>query len=77
MPAAARALSRLSHTDQERIRDRIDALSSEPRPHGVKSLQGQPYLRIRAGDFRVLYEVKDAHLLVLVVAIGHRREIYR
>ena len=50
----------------------------EPRPHGAKALRGEPgLLRVRVGDYRVIYTVEDNILLVLVVRIAHRREAYR
>jgi len=78
-PAAERALRQIARHDQQRIRDRIDALADDPRPPGVKPLQGssEGLLRIRVGEYRVIYLVKDDLLLVVVVRIGHRREVYR
>jgi mRNA interferase RelE/StbE len=53
-------------------------LSADPRPTGCKKLAGSPdYYRIRVSDYRVLYEVRDRDVLVLVIKIGHRREVYR
>ena len=55
-----------------------DALAADPRPPGAKALVGiVGVLRIRVGAYRVLYEVQDDHLVVLVIDVGHRREIYR
>ncbi|MFD2081357.1 mRNA interferase RelE/StbE [Actinopolymorpha cephalotaxi] len=80
-PAAVRALRRLRKGDQlawKRVAVAIDELAAEPRPHGAKALQGRSgLLRIRVGDYRVIYEVQDAQLVVLVVDLGHRRDIYR
>lgn len=78
MPHAERALANLPKKICERVRGRIDALADHPRPHGVKKLQGfEDRWRIRVGDYRVIYEIHDRVLLVLVVEIGHRREVYR
>jgi mRNA interferase RelE/StbE len=74
---AQRSLSRIAAQDRERISTAIRGLAHEPRPHGVKKLSGRDVWRIRIGDYRVLYEIHDAQLLILVVDIGHRREIYR
>jgi mRNA interferase RelE/StbE len=53
-------------------------LAADPRPSGCKKLAGNTdYYRIRVGDYRVLYEVSDRDVLVLVIKIGHRREVYR
>jgi mRNA interferase RelE/StbE len=76
--SAAKALAEIPRADQERIRNRIDALAEAPRPHGVKALQGgEGLLRIRVGDYRIVYRVDDDALLVTVVRIAHRREAYR
>jgi len=74
---AQRSLSRIAVQDQERIAVAIGGLADEPRPSGVKKLSGRNAWRIRVGDYRVLYEIHDDRLLILVVDIGHRREIYR
>ena len=78
-PAAARALKRVIDASMRRRLGRaIEALAAQPRPPGVKALQGEPgVLRLREGDYRILYRVDDKVLTVLVVTIGHRREVYR
>jgi mRNA interferase RelE/StbE len=61
-----------------RLRNTIDALAVEPRPHGYSKLSGgKDVYRVRIGDQRIVYQVIDDRLLILVVDIGHRREIYR
>jgi mRNA interferase RelE/StbE len=76
-PAARRSLRRLDRQAQRRVQAAIELLSTDPRPPGAKALQGRRgYLRVRTGDYRVVYTVSDDVLLVLVVALGHRREIY-
>ena len=56
----------------------MNALGQEPRPHGVRKLSGEEELyRIRVGDYRVIYAIEDDALIVLVVAVGDRRDIYR
>jgi mRNA interferase RelE/StbE len=68
----------LGREPQERIGRAIDALSTTPRPAGAVKLRGaEGYFRIRVGDYRVVYEIADSVLVVLVVRIGHRREVYR
>jgi mRNA interferase RelE/StbE len=77
-PAAARQLRRLDRPAQRRLQAVIDLLADDPRPPAAKQLVGGVgQWRVRTGDFRVVYEIQDARLLVLVVAVGHRREIYR
>jgi mRNA interferase RelE/StbE len=76
--AAARALRRLDRPVQRRLLDAIDHLGDDPRPPGTKALQGGGgLLRIRIGDYRVVYAVEDDRLVVLVVTLGHRRDVYR
>jgi mRNA interferase RelE/StbE len=62
----------------ERLRKAIRALGSDPRPPGSLKLQGESDLyRIRVGDYRIIYEIQDAVLVVLIVEVGNRRDIYR
>ena len=75
---ADRQFRNLPKDVQERLTPHIDALIRNPRPSGIKKLKGDDNAyRLRVGDYRVLYEIHDMRLLVLVVKIGHRREIYR
>jgi mRNA interferase RelE/StbE len=79
-PAAKRQLASLSTEAQRRIRAAIDRLELDSRPRGVLRLAGtslEPRWRLRVGDYRVVYEIHDDELLVLVIRIGHRREVYR
>jgi mRNA interferase RelE/StbE len=75
--AAQKQLARIDRQDQSRIVAAIQELASEPRPAGSMKLTGRPAWRIRVGSYRVIYEVHDDRLLVLVVAVGHRGEVYR
>jgi mRNA interferase RelE/StbE len=73
-----RALRAFPRPDQVRIAARIDALSRNPRPPGNEKLKGDDGLyRVRQGDYRIIYTIKDAELLVLVITIGNRRDVYR
>ena len=74
---AQRSLSKLAAKDRERIAAAIRGLADEPRPPGAKKLSGRNGWRIRVGDYRVIFEISDERLSILVVDIGHRREIYR
>jgi mRNA interferase RelE/StbE len=77
-PGAERDLGALDKPAQRRVVARIEALASNPRPTGVTKLQGEANAwRIRVGDYRVLYTIEDGRLVVLVIKIGHRREVYR
>ena len=76
--SAEQQLRALPRRDQRRLAARIDALADNPRPPGVKKLAGEESLyRLRSGDYRILYTVKDALLIVLIIKIGHRRDVYR
>jgi mRNA interferase RelE/StbE len=75
---ARRELLKLPAKIRVRVADAIRALGADPRPPGCKKLSGDmAYYRIRVGDYRVLYEVRDREILVLEITIGHRREVYR
>lgn len=77
-PAAARQLRRLDHQARRRMQAGLELLAQDPRPHGARMLVGgDGAWRVRTGDYRIIYEIHDSVLLVLVVAVGHRREIYR
>jgi mRNA interferase RelE/StbE len=77
-PRAARQFKDLPKQVQVRLRTRIDALSENPRPRGVEKLKGEDDLyRVRVGDYRVIYQVKDKALIVLIVKIGDRKEVYK
>lgn len=76
--SALRELAALPERDQKRIIKKIEALSQDPHPAGSKKLKGNDEIwRIRVGDYRVLCRIKDAELVVLVVKVAHRREVYR
>jgi mRNA interferase RelE/StbE len=77
-PSAARELRKLPKPIRKRIGKKIDELAENPRLPDAKALAGaEGFLRVRAGDYRIIYTVKDRMLIVLVVRIGHRRDIYR
>ena len=77
-PAAARQLGKLDLPTRRRIQAVVELLATNPRPPGAKKLVGgQGEWRVRTGDYRIVYEIHDRVLLVLVLAIGHRRDIYR
>ncbi len=77
VPSAARQLKRLERPTQRRIRDAIDALADDPRPQRCSKLSGLDAYRIRVGDYRVIYQIRDDRLVVLVVRIAHRADAYR
>ena len=75
-PAAVRALKKLDPPIRRRIQGAITLLAEEPRPPAARALRGRPGLRIRVGDYRILYTVADDVLLIVVVTVGHRRDVY-
>lgn len=77
--SAARELEAVAQkADRQRLVARIEALARDPRPPGCDKLAGHSdRYRIRQGDYRVVYSIDDAEHVVLVVKVGHRREVYR
>jgi mRNA interferase RelE/StbE len=75
---AARSVASLQRQDQQRIRAAIDLLAENPRPPGCTKLAGEANAyRVRTGAYRILYEVLDDRLLVHMIRVGHRRDVYR
>ena len=78
LKAAERDFDDLDRHLQKRVGRKIDGLANEPRPDGCMKLAGDENIyRIRIGDYRVLYVIEDSRVLVTVIRVGHRREIYR
>jgi mRNA interferase RelE/StbE len=75
--SVAQDLRRIPNRDLRRILATIDSLSEEPRPAGIEKLSGQEKYRVRQGDYRIIYEIKDDEVIVVVVKVGHRRDVYR
>ena len=75
-PAAVRALRQLDPQVRGRVQGVISLLADHPRPPAARPLRGRPGMRVRVGDYRIIYTVEDDVLLVVVVALGHRREVY-
>ncbi|WP_105034613.1 type II toxin-antitoxin system RelE family toxin [Cryobacterium aureum] len=75
-PAAVWALKQLDPPIRHRIQGAIAFLGQDPRPPGARRLQGREGLRVRVGDYRIIYTVTDQILTVVVVTLGHRRDVY-
>lgn len=77
--AAEKAFSSLPEKVQDRIDDVLDGLEAEPWPVGHKKLKGSKgdLYRVRVGDYRVVYQVEEDRLVVVLIRIGHRKEVYR
>lgn len=76
-PSAAREIEAIPKKDRLRIIQRIQDLSKDPRPANCEKLSGQDKYRVRQGRYRILYSLSDKELIVCVVKVGHRREVYR
>ncbi|MGQ0704481.1 MAG: type II toxin-antitoxin system RelE family toxin [Gemmatimonadales bacterium] len=75
--SAAKELEAVSLKERRRLVRRIEALATNARPVGGQKLSGEEKYRVRQGDYRILYEISDEELVVTVVRIGHRRDVYR
>ena len=75
--SARRELAEIPCQDRERLLVRVGALADGPRPAGCEKLSLQDKYRVRQGDYRVVYTIQDAEVVVWVVKIGHRRDVYR
>ena len=75
-PAALRALRNVDATIRPRIEGVIALLAEDPRPPASRPLRGRPGYRARVGDYRIIYTVQDDVLLIVVVTLGHRRDVY-
>lgn len=74
--SAAKSIAKLQPQVALRVRNAILGLEENPRPHGVKKLRGESAYRIRVGDYRVVYTIDDNVVLVIVIRVGHRRDVY-
>ena len=75
-PAAVRALGKLDPDVRPRIQGAISLLAEDPRPPASRALRGRPGFRVRVGDYRIIYTIADDVLVVVVVTLGHRRDVY-
>lgn len=76
-PAALRELRKIDRSTHPRIQGAIALLAQDPRPPASRQLRGRDGYRLRVGDYRIIYIIDDGVLLIVVVAIGHRREVYQ
>ena len=75
--SATKEIEKLTQTDRIRIIQAIEKLAQNPRPVGSQKLSGQEKFRIRVGNYRVLYEIIDDELIIFVVKVAHRKDVYR
>lgn len=76
-PSAVREIQGVPKRDRERIVKKIQALSENPRSAGCEKLSGEEKFRLRQGAYRIVYSVADDERTILVVKVGHRKEVYR
>ena len=77
LPAARRALRKVDPPTRSRIEGAIFLLSRDPHPPAARKLVEREGWRVRVGDYRVLYTIREGILVVVVVTVGHRHEVYR
>ena len=76
-PAALRELRKIDRSMQPRIQGAIALLAQDPRPPASRPLRGREGYRLRVGDYRIIYTIDNGNLLIVVVTIGHRRDVYQ
>ena len=76
-PVALKSFKKLDPAVRTRIQAALNILADNPKPPAAKQLVDSPYWRVRIGDYRILYEIKNSELLVFVIEIGHRSKISR
>lgn len=76
-PSAVKELKRIPQKDLQRVTSKIQSLSEEPRPHDCEKLSAQERYRLRQGNYRIIYSIEDDKLLVYVVKVAHRRDVYK
>lgn len=76
-PSAVKELEKIPKKDLQKLTEKIQSLSINPRPHGCEKLSGQEKYRLRKGIYRIVYSIEDGVLIVCVIKIGHRKDIYK
>ena len=74
--SATKEIEKLPKSILKRVIEKIQSLRTEPRPHGCKKLTADEKYRVRVGDYRILYRIEDEVLVVIVVKVRHRKDIY-
>lgn len=75
--SVAKDLRRLPNKDVAKLVERMHALAADPRPPGCEKLSGMERYRVRQGDYRIVYEIQQSRLIVLVVKVAHRKHVYK
>ena len=77
LPSVQKQLDKLPNNTATRIEDKMMELESEPRPSGCKKLKGRNAYRIRIGDYRAIYDIIDNKLIITVINVAHRKDVYQ
>jgi len=75
--SAVKEIERLPAKELKRVLRIIESLAFDPRPHGCKKLSHQEKYRLRSGNYRILYQIEAERLIVFIVKVGHRKDVYR
>ena len=75
--SVSKDLKDIPKQDVQRIIERINLLRGDPHPTGSVKLSGKEHYRVRQGNYRIIYEIQDSQLVIIVIKVGHRREVYR
>ena len=75
--SAAKEIEKIQKKDRIRIIEKIRSLATDPQPQGCKKLSAQEKFRIRQGNYRILYQIIEDELIISVVRVGHRRDVYK
>ena len=75
--SAVKEIENLPKRDMQAVLEKVHSLGENPRQEGCKKLSGQEKYRVRCGDYRIVYSIEDVILIVYVVKVGHRRDVYR
>lgn len=76
-PSAVKELEKIPSKVLRKVVEKIKGLTLDPRPPGCEKLSGEEKFRIRQGNYRIVYTIEDKKLIVIVVKIGHRRDVYK
>ena len=76
-PTAVKELQKIPKRDVNKIIDKIRSLASNPRPPGCEKLSADEKYRVRQGRYRIVYSIEDDKLVVLIIKLGHRKDVYR
>ena len=76
-PSAVKEIESLPKKDRVRVIKKIQGLANDPRPPGCEKLTGEEKFRIRQGRYRIVYSIIDKELIVIVIKVGHRKDIYK